>query len=98
MSAKHGRGTRAGASCRPGGILALGLLVAAAATAPAQASPLTQASTIPSGAAGFWDAYFTRALQTHATKVEIPPALRNLQAVNGLLPQTPFVKYLEWRW
>jgi PEP-CTERM motif len=42
--------------------------------------------------------YFQEALQNHWRHIDIPASARHLKAdANGLLPQTSFVAYLEWR-
>jgi hypothetical protein len=43
-------------------------------------------------------AYFEHALRVHSLHVHVPKLLRELRAENGLLPETPFVDYLRWRW
>jgi hypothetical protein len=52
-----------------------------------------QANTTGSGP---WDASFVRALQRHWMHVVVPKGV-HIEAVNGLLPQSPLVSYLEWR-
>jgi len=54
--------------------------------------PLVRARAEPAG-----EAYFTRALRRRWPHVEVPRALRSLQASDGLLPETAFVRYLRWR-
>ena len=41
--------------------------------------------------------YYARALATHRLNVIVPPALRNIQSDQGLLHESSFVAYLEWR-
>jgi hypothetical protein len=41
--------------------------------------------------------YYAYALQTHQLRVFIPRVLRNIQSEQGLLHESSFVAYLEWR-
>lgn len=41
--------------------------------------------------------YYAQVLATHSLHVFVPPVLRNIQLDNGLLHQSSFVAYLQWR-
>lgn len=74
------------------------ILLAAGAPAMLRASPLrTRRPLLEARAEPTAEAYFTRALQNQWRHVEVPPVLRLLQAPDGLLPDTAFVRYLRWR-
>lgn len=76
------------------------MLLGVAGPGAASASPIRGAGRVHVRAsttgAGPWDRYFVRALQRHWMHVVVPRGVQ-IDAVGGLLPQSPLVSYLEWR-
>jgi hypothetical protein len=97
MDATPGRssGSRAWVSWIAPGLVGLVLTAAPAGAAPIKAH---RTPAVRSAAVDRWEAYFRQALRAQSLRVTVPQALRNLRAdSNGLLPQTAFVRYLQWR-
>lgn len=79
--------------------VAAGVLVGLLTAVPAAGSAIRPARhVVKAQAIDATQAYFQHALAVHSLHVRVPASLRPLQATNGLLPDTPFVDYLRWRW
>jgi hypothetical protein len=80
---------------RTGGLIGILFLFA---TVPAAASPIRNSHHLLPGHATYsLEAYFQHALTTHSLHVHGPMWWRILHPDRGLLPETPFVRYLDWR-
>jgi hypothetical protein len=74
------------------------ILIIAVLPGPLPAAPIRARRLLVEDRAGrAAEDYFTRALRDQRRDVEVPPALRRLQATDDLLPDTAFVRYLRWR-